>query len=101
MIKCEVYFGNKDFGEMKEACLDFKTGFVFFEGICASDLTAPRKWVEFVYDNQKFELKCHVQNGKIRIKDNKNLSSIGVHMNLENSLIKPSNTCDSSKKMKI
>lgn len=99
MINCEVFFGNKDIGEMEESQLDVKTGFVLLDNICINHLTAPKKWIEFTYEGQEFKVDAHVRDGKIKVKNKKDLSAIHLHMKLEDSLLEVAPSA--SKKMKI
>lgn len=86
-VNCEVFFFNKDIGEAQDAQLDVKTGFIALENLCVNQLTAPKKWIEFTYEGQEFKVDACVREGKIKVKNKKDLSAIRLHMNLEESLI--------------
>ena len=97
-IKCELFFGNKDVGGMEDAQLNINSGLVVIEHIFTNHLTAPQKWIEFTYQGQDFKVDVHVRDGKIKVKNKKDLSAIELHMKLENILVESLIT---AKKMKI
>ena len=97
-INCEVYFGNKDVGEMEYSLLDLKTGFLELDNICHNHLTAPKKWIEFNYEGKDFKIDACVSDGKIKVKNKDTLSQVYMHMKLDDSLFENTTPV---KKMKI
>lgn len=98
MINCEVFFTDTGLGTFEDAQLDAKTGWVILENIDHSCLTSTKKFIEFTYEGQLFKIDVCIRDGKLKVKNKKDISAIHLHMSLEESL---EDTTKITKKMKI